>query len=82
VDFDLIGQVLIIYSEFVRFLRKNGDKMGQRLNYLQTSRKPKSEEKCHNIKTGNKSFECVEQFKYMGTTLANKFPFMKKLRPH
>jgi hypothetical protein len=28
--------------------------------------------KNHNIKTGNKSFERVEQFKYLGTTLTNQ----------
>jgi hypothetical protein len=40
----------------------------------------------HNIKTGNKSFEAVEQFKYLGT-IPNiweqsqhiKIPLMKKL---
>jgi hypothetical protein len=31
-----------------------------------------SVEKYHNIKTGNKSSESVEQFKYLGTTLINK----------
>jgi hypothetical protein len=34
----------------------------------------------HNIKIDNKSFERVEQFKYLGTTLTNRNPFRKKLR--
>jgi hypothetical protein len=34
----------------------------------------------HNIKRGNKSFETVEQFKYLGSTHTNLIPFMKKLR--
>jgi ABC-type uncharacterized transport system YnjBCD substrate-binding protein len=32
------------------------------------------------IHIGNKSFETVEHFKYLGTTLSDKIPFMKKLR--
>jgi hypothetical protein len=32
------------------------------------------------IQIGNKSFETLEQFKYLGTTLRIKIPFMKKLR--
>jgi hypothetical protein len=34
----------------------------------------------HSIKTDNKSFERVEQFRYLGTTLTIKIPFRKKLR--
>jgi hypothetical protein len=33
-----------------------------------------------NIKLDNKSFEGVEQFKYLGTTLTIGIPFRKKLR--
>jgi hypothetical protein len=40
VDFDVTGQLLIIYSAFVKYLRKNGNTMRQCLSYLQTSRKP------------------------------------------
>jgi hypothetical protein len=31
----------------------------------------------HNIKTGNKSFERVEQFRYFGTALTNEVAFTK-----
>ena len=34
VDFDAIGQQLIIYSAFVKYLRKNGNTMKQCISYL------------------------------------------------
>jgi len=34
----------------------------------------------HNINIDNSSFERVEQFKYLGTTLTNQILFKKKLR--
>jgi len=39
VDFDASGQLLIIYSVFVKYLRKNGNTMKQCIISLQTSRK-------------------------------------------
>jgi hypothetical protein len=40
VDFDATSQLLIIYSAFINYLRKNGNKVGQCFTYLYTSRKP------------------------------------------
>jgi hypothetical protein len=37
-------------------------------------------EQSQNIKTDNKSFERLEQFRYMGTTLTNKIILRKKIR--
>jgi len=34
VDFDATGQLLIVYSAFVKYLRKNGNKMNQYIRYL------------------------------------------------
>jgi hypothetical protein len=34
----------------------------------------------HGIKIGNKSFESVEHFKYLWTTLTNQIPLMKKIK--
>jgi len=34
VEFDATGQLLIIYSAFVKYLRKNGNKKKQCINYL------------------------------------------------
>jgi len=34
----------------------------------------------HSMGTDNSSFESVEEFKYLGTMLTNKFLFRKKLR--
>jgi len=39
VDFDAIGQQLIIYSAFVTYLRKNRNTIKQCISYLQISRK-------------------------------------------
>jgi len=34
----------------------------------------------HDIKIDNSSFERVEEFKYLGKTITNQIPFVKKLR--
>jgi len=34
VDFDATGQLLIIYSAFIKYLRKNGNKTKQCINCL------------------------------------------------
>ena len=34
----------------------------------------------HSIKTDNRSFERVEEFKYLGTTLTNQNSIQEKLR--
>jgi hypothetical protein len=39
VDFDVTDQLLIIYSEFVIYLRTKGNTIRQCISYLQTSRK-------------------------------------------
>jgi len=39
VDFDAAGQLLMIYSAFVKYLRKNGITMKQCSSYLYTARK-------------------------------------------
>jgi hypothetical protein len=36
--------------------------------------------KNNNLRTGNKSFERMENFKYLGMTVTAKIAFMKKLR--
>jgi len=33
----------------------------------------------HNIKEGNKSFESVEEFKYLGTTITNQFSIHEEI---
>jgi len=39
VDFDAAGQLLILYSAFVKYLRQNGNTMKQCISSLYTSRK-------------------------------------------
>jgi hypothetical protein len=39
-DLNVINQLLISYSAFVRYWRKNRGAMEQYISYLQTSRKP------------------------------------------
>jgi hypothetical protein len=39
VDYDATGQLLIIYSAFVEYLRQNGNTMKQCISYLYTAGK-------------------------------------------
>ena len=39
-DFDLTGQILIIYFAFVKYSRKNGNTVKQCISYLYTSIEP------------------------------------------
>ena len=36
--------------------------------------------RCHNIKINNSCFESVEEFKYLGTTVANKNSIQEELK--
>ena len=47
--------------------------------YMVTSR-DQNAGRSHNMKTDNRSFEMVEEFKYLGTTITNENSIMKKLR--
>ena len=47
--------------------------------YMAISR-DKNAGRSHNINIDNTSFERVEQFRYLGTTVTNKTLFRKKLR--
>jgi len=38
-DFDIIDQLLIRYSAFIRYWRRNESTVGQYISYLQTSRR-------------------------------------------
>ena len=40
VDFDVTGQLLIIYSALVKYLGENGNALKQYISSLQNSRKP------------------------------------------
>jgi len=40
VDFNVTGQLLFIYSAFVKYLRKNGNKRRQCIGYISTEIKP------------------------------------------
>jgi len=40
VDFDATGQLLIIYSAFIKYLRRNGNTMKQCISYFIYFKKP------------------------------------------
>jgi hypothetical protein len=45
VDFNIIDQLLIRYSAFIRLCRKNGITVGQHVTCLEVSRRPVSQER-------------------------------------
>ena len=59
-------EALIVASKEIG-LEENADKT----KYIVISR-DKNAGQTHNMKTGNRSFEMVEEFKYLGTTLTNQ----------
>ena len=59
------AEALVFASKEVR-LEINADKT----NYMIMSR-DQNARRSHSVRTGNSSFERVEQFRYLGTTLAN-----------
>jgi hypothetical protein len=46
VDFDATDKLLIIYSAFTKYLRRNGNTIRQCISYFQTSRKLRKEVLC------------------------------------
>jgi len=65
---------LVVVSKKIE-LEINADKN----KYMVTSR-DQNGGRSHSIKIDNSSFERVEEFKYLGTTLKIKIPFRKKFR--
>jgi hypothetical protein len=59
-------EVLLVASKEIR-LEVNDEKTEYMVMYRENTAGQN-----HDIKTGNKSFEGVEQFKYLGTTLTNQ----------
>jgi hypothetical protein len=55
------------------------DVNAEKSKYVVMSRNQNAE-KNHNIKIDNKSFESVEQFKYLGTTLANQNSIQEEIK--
>ena len=51
----------------------------EKTKYMAMSRDQKAKQN-HNIKKDNKTFERVEQFKYLGTTLINQNSIQEKLK--
>ena len=68
------AEVLIVASKEIG-IEVNTDKP----KYMLVSR-DQNAGRSHNTKIDNRSFEMVEEFKYVGTTLTNQIIFRKKLR--
>jgi hypothetical protein len=80
----LMGENIHTTSENTKALAIASKEIGLEVNaektrYVVMSR-DQNAGKCSKIKTGNKFFETVEHFKYLGATPTNKVPFMKNLR--
>jgi hypothetical protein len=78
VCFDITGQLLIIHSSFIKFkfIKVASKKIGLEVNAEKTKYKVMSRDQNAgqngNIHIGNKLYETVEEFKYLGTTLTNQ----------
>jgi len=59
---------------------KHIQEMGVNLHILLNLPRDQNAGRSHNMKLDNRSFEMVEEFKYLGTTLTIKILFRKKLR--
>ena len=68
------GEALVVASKESR-LEVNGDKT----KYMVTSQDQRTGQS-HNIKTDNSSFERVEEFKYLGTTLMYQNFIQKEIK--
>ena len=67
-------EALIVASKEIG-LEENADKT----KYIVISR-DKNAGQTHNMKTGNRSFEMVEEFKYLGTTLTNQNSIREEIK--
>jgi hypothetical protein len=83
-DVNILGGSIHTIRKNTEALLISSKEIGSEVNaektkYMVMSRDQNAGQKGY-IQIGNKSFETVEQFKYLGTTLTNQNPFMKKLR--
>jgi len=68
------AEALIVATKEIG-LEVNADKTKYMVMYRE-----QSAGRSHNMKTENRSFERVEEFRYMGTTFTNQILFRRKLR--
>ena len=80
-DVNILGRAYIRLkkTEFLTVASKNIvlEVNAQKTKFMVTSQHQNTG-KNHNIKTSNKAYERVKQFKYLETTLTNQTPFRKK----
>jgi hypothetical protein len=83
-DVNILGGSIHTIKENTEALIVANKEMGLEVNADKTKYRVMSCDRnagrSYNTKIGNRSFEMVEEFKYMGTTLTNQVIFMKKLR--
>jgi hypothetical protein len=83
-DVNILGGIVHTIKENAEVLIVANKEMELEINAVKTKymfmSRDQNAGRSHNTKIDNRSFEMIEEFKYLGTTLTNQITFKGKLR--